>query len=110
MIGENEDKLLKTVQAVNKNIKHLKEMVSKLEEKLDSKQPTPAEEKERIEKIFESKKIGRPVGSFEDKQKQYLRLLNKKNQDTEATNTRLLPDIQGWRQVYDERFKHMMLV
>ena len=39
MIGENEDKLLKTVQAVNKNIKHLKEMVSKLEEKLDSKQP-----------------------------------------------------------------------
>jgi len=78
MIGENEDKLLKTVQAVNKNIKHLKEMVSKLEEKLDSKQPTPAEEKERIEKIFESKKIGRPVGSFEDKQKQYLRLLNKK--------------------------------
>jgi len=78
MIGENEDKLLKTVQAVNKNIKHLKEMVSKLEEKLDSKQPTPAEEKERIEKIFESKKIGRPVGSFEDKQKQYLRLLNEK--------------------------------
>ncbi len=32
MSGENEDKLLKTVQAVNKNIKHSMGMVSKLEQ------------------------------------------------------------------------------
>ena len=101
MIGENEDKLLKTVQAVNKNIKHLKEMVSKLEEKLDSKQPTPAEEKERIEKIFESKKIGRPVGSFEDKQKQYLRLLNKKIKTPKQQTL-------DYYQIYKDGDKYMM--
>ena len=33
-------------------------------------------EKERIDKIFEAKKIGRPVGTFETKQQQYLKMLN----------------------------------
>ena len=102
MSGENEDKLLKTVQAVNKNIKHLVDMVSKLEEKLDSKQPTPAEGKERIEKIFEFKKIGRPVCSFEDQQKQYLRLLNENKIKTPKQQT------LDYYQIYKDGEKYMM--
>ena len=35
------------------------------------------EEKEKINKAFETKGIGRPAGSFETKQKQYLDMLNK---------------------------------
>ena len=38
--------VLKTVQEVNKNIPHLLHLVSKLEESFESKQPTPAEDKE----------------------------------------------------------------
>ena len=30
-----------------------------------------------MDKIFEKKQIGRPAGSFEDKQKQYMDMLNK---------------------------------
>ena len=56
MNNEGEDKVLKTVQAVNKTIKHLIDMVSNFEEKNCSKQPTTAEKKERVETIFESRK------------------------------------------------------
>ena len=34
------------------------------------------EGKEKIEKAFEAKGIGRPAGNFESKQKQYLDMLN----------------------------------
>ena len=91
-----------TVQAAKKNIKHLMETVSNLEEKLDSKQPTPAEGKERMEKIFEFKKIGRPVGSFEDKQKQYLRLLNENKIKTRKQQT------LDYYQIYKDGEKYMM--
>ena len=91
-----------TVQAAKKNIKHLMETVSNLEEKLDSKQPTPAEGKERMQKIFEFKKIGRPVGSFEDKQKQYLRLLNENKIKTRKQQT------LDYYQIYKDGEKYLM--
>jgi hypothetical protein len=33
-------------------------------------------EKERMDKIFEKKQVGRPAGTYETKQKQYLAMLN----------------------------------
>ena len=33
-------------------------------------------EKEKMDNIFEKRQIGRPTGSFETKQKQYLAMLN----------------------------------
>ena len=59
------------------------ELMNKAVEKLDILvKNKPAEnndadaEKERMDKIFEAKKIGRPVGTFETKQQQYLKMLN----------------------------------
>ena len=67
----------------NKNVKTLIDLMNKAIEKLDVLvKNKPAEnndadvEKERIDKIFAKKKLGRPSGSFETKQKQYLNMLN----------------------------------
>ena len=40
--------------------------------------PVDNKSKEDMDEIFKKKLIGRPVGSFEDKQKQYMDMLNKK--------------------------------
>ena len=48
-------------------------------EKLDNTKPvekTPEEEKDKINKLFEKKQIGRPVGDFDTKRIQYLKMLN----------------------------------
>ena len=67
----------------NKYAKHLKGILAKLEDidkKIDNtNKPVNAdEEKEKMNKIFEKKQIGRPSGSFETKQQQYLKMLNDK--------------------------------
>ena len=75
--------MLNKMTRYNKNVKVLMDLMNKALEKLDIiVKNKPAEnndvdaEKERIEKIFEAKKIGRPVGTFETKQQQYLKMLN----------------------------------
>ena len=65
----------------NKYAKHLKGILAKLEDidkKIDNtNKPVNADaEKEKMDKIFEKKQIGRPSGSFETKQQQYLKMLN----------------------------------
>ena len=67
----------------NKNIKSLMDIMTKALEKLDellnrnlNQIKNDDNEKEKMDKIFAKKSIGRPSGSFEDKQKQYLKMLN----------------------------------
>mgnify|MGYP000058400174 CR=1 FL=1 len=67
----------------NKNVKTLIDLMNKAIEKLDvlvknkSSENNDADaEKERIDKIFEKKAVGRPRGSYSEKQKQYLKMLN----------------------------------
>ena len=78
--SENETtKLSSKINVLNKNVKSLMFSIDKLMEKLDNTKPvekTPEEEKERIDKIFEKKQIGRPVGDFDTKRVQYLKMLN----------------------------------
>ena len=81
MTSEDEgNQLLKRINMANKNIKLLMEMMKTLEEKLDAKSVVKAEskdeEKERMDKIFEKRQVGRPRGEFPNKQKQYLDMLN----------------------------------
>ena len=67
----------------NKYAKQVKLVLTKLEE-IDKKIGTAMtvknvdadDEKEKMDKIFKAKSIGRPVGSYETKQKQYLNMLN----------------------------------
>ena len=71
---ERMTELSKKIGICNKNVKALIEMVKTLTEKQKPAEKTP-EEKERIDKIFEARSVGRPRGSFEEKRKQYHKLL-----------------------------------
>ena len=75
--------MLNKMTRYNKNVKALMDLMNKAIEKLDilvknkpSNDNDADAEKERIDKIFEAKKIGRPAGTFETKQQQYLKMLN----------------------------------
>ena len=75
--------LLNKMTRYNKNVKTLMDLMNKAIEKLDilvknkSSNDNDADaEKERIDKIFEKKQVGRPAGTYETKQKQYLAMLN----------------------------------
>ena len=78
--------MINKMSRYNKNTKALMELIGKASEKLDEllvwkrkeKNDDVDDEKERVGKIFEKKGVGRPIGSFEDKQKQYLKMLNEK--------------------------------
>ena len=59
----------------NKNIKELMTMVKSMDEQMNQK-PADKDDKEKIDKMFEKKQIGRPVGSYESKQEQYVKILN----------------------------------
>ena len=78
--SENETtKLSSKINVLNKNVKTLIFSIDKLMEKLDNTKPvekTPEEEKEKMDKIFAKKQIGRPVGDFDSKRLQYLKMLN----------------------------------
>ena len=82
--------LSKKMMTVSKNVKLLYEMIKTIDQKLDAKANEPKnsnEEKEKIDKIFEKKQIGRPSGSFQDKQKQYMDMLNKNKIKSPKTET-----------------------
>ena len=75
---ELNDKLSKAVRTANKNIKVLIEMVKGLEEKLNASKPARVDsgDREKVNNYFEKRQIGRPAGDYDDKQAQYLRMLN----------------------------------
>ena len=76
--SENETtRLSSKINVLNKNVKSLMFSIDKLMEKLDKPvERTPEEEKERIDKIFEKKQVGRPSGTFDTKRVQYLKMQN----------------------------------
>ena len=89
--SENETtKLSSKMNVLNKNVKTLIFSIDKLMEKLDNTKPvekTPEEEKEKINKIFEKKQIGRPIGDFDTKRLQYLKMLNENKIKQPKTTT-----------------------
>ena len=79
---ENTDKLAEMsniLNRCNKNIKTIMETLKTSEEKLaePKKEEKKDDNKERMDKFFEKKKMGRPVGSWDEKRKQYLEWINK---------------------------------
>ena len=89
--SENETtKLSSKINVLNKNVKSLMLSIDKLMEKLDNTKPvenTPEEEKEKMDKIFAKKQIGRPVGDFDTKRVQYLKMLNENKIKQPKTTT-----------------------
>ena len=80
-MDENTDKLAELTNKLNrcnKNIKTIMETLKTIEEKLtEPKKEEKKDDKERMDKIFEKRQIGRPVGSWDEKRKQYLEWINK---------------------------------
>ena len=80
-MSENDDStisdLMKKIIIISKNIKTLTELIKNIDEKINQPKSNNEDDKDKIDKIFEKKQIGRPAGSFEDKQKQYMDMLNK---------------------------------
>ena len=70
--------LSKKITICNKNVKALMEMVKTLAEKLDNPVVQTPEDKEKIDKIFEKRGLGRPSGNWESKRQQYFKMLNEK--------------------------------
>ena len=89
--SENETtKLSSKINVLNKNVKSLMFSIDKLMEKLDNTKPvenTPEEEKEKMDKIFQKKQLGRPVGDFDSKRLQYLKMLNENKIKQPKTTT-----------------------
>ena len=89
--SENETtKLSSKINVLNKNVKTLIFSIDKLMEKLDNTKPVeknPEEEKEKLNKFFEKKQIGRPVGDFDTKRIQYLKMLNENKIKQPKTTT-----------------------
>ena len=77
---EKTDETKELVEKISKNSKLIKLVLAKLEEidkKIDAVATAkPDDEKAKVEKIFEKKGIGRPAGSYETKQEQYVKMLN----------------------------------
>ena len=70
------EELKNKVSKMNKNLITIMNTVKNIEynlnnKKEENKEHTNHKDKERINKAFEKKQIGRPVGSWEDKRKQY---------------------------------------
>ena len=82
--------LSKKMMIVSKNVKLLHEMIKTIDQKLDAKANEPKdnnEEKEKIDKIFEKKGIGRPSGDYDTKRKKYCDMLNKGQIKSPKTET-----------------------
>ena len=69
--------LMKELVIISKNVKALSELVKTIDEKINQPKSNNEDDKDKMDKIFEKKQIGRPSGSFQDKQKQYMDMLNK---------------------------------
>ena len=66
--------LMKKITLIGKNIKTLNDMIKSIDGKM--KPVERNEDKEKIEKIFQAKCIGRPTGDYPTKQKKYCDMLN----------------------------------
>ena len=82
------------INKCNKNIAAVLAVVKNIEEKLntqkvENKVEDDNDKNEKIKKAFEKKQIGRPVGSWEEKRKQYFEWITKGKitQPKEETST-----------------------
>ena len=77
-MSENENytinDLMKKITLIGKNIKTLNDMIKSIDDKM--KPVERNEDKEKIEKIFQAKSIGRPLGDYPTRQKKYCDMLN----------------------------------
>ena len=81
-IPTEQKEMLNKLNELNKTLKECSNKLDEINNKLAKLMEQPMKssnddaEREKMDKIFEKRQIGRPAGSFETKQKQYLNMLN----------------------------------
>ena len=99
------EELKNKVSKMNKNLNAVLGIVKNIEEKLNGKKDENKEnDKDRINKAFEKKQIGRPVGSWEDKRKQYFEWI------TSGKITQPKEDTLAYYKINKEYFKQHVCV
>ena len=84
--NNNQNEMLNLLKRIKK---HIKELDTALNQKIDDikewiknekqvENKTTDEEKEKMDKIFEKRQIGRPAGDFNSKRRQYFELIKAK--------------------------------
>ena len=72
-MSENEsftiNDLMKKIIIISKNVKALSELVKTIDEKINQPKSNNEDDKDKMDKIFEKKGLGRPVGDYETKRK-----------------------------------------
>ena len=78
------------------NSKMLSAILSKLNELPDGKDAeTKEEEKKKMEEIFEKRGVGKPRGTFEEKQKQYFEMVKAGKIKNPVAKTLIMRDERG---------------
>ena len=81
-MSENENcsinDLVKKITLIGKNIKILNDMIKSIDDKMKpvEREQQSTQDKEKIDRIFQAKSIGRPSGDYPTKQKKYCDMLN----------------------------------
>ena len=87
------NKLNKTLKEYSNKLDDINSKLTKLMEQ-PMKSSNDDAEREKMDKNFEKRQIGRPAGSFETKQKQYLAMLNdKKIQQPKAASNKFFQKV-----------------
>ena len=70
--------LMKKIPLIGKNVKNLNDMIKSIDDKMKpvEREQQSNDEKEKIQKIFQAKSIGRPSGDYPTKQNKYCDMLN----------------------------------
>ena len=69
--------LIKKVNMLNKNIKALTDLTTAINEKFQANIADNVDEQEKIDKIFESRGLGRPKGDHQSKRQSYFEMVSK---------------------------------
>ena len=69
--------LMKKIIIISKNIKTLTELIKNIDEKINQPKSNNEDDKEKMDKIFQKKGLGRPSGDHETKRQSYFEMVSK---------------------------------
>ena len=79
-MSENDDStindLMKQLVIISKNIKTLTELIKNIDEKIDQPKSNNEDDKDKMDKIFQKKGLGRPSGDHETKRQSYFEMVS----------------------------------
>ena len=68
--------LMKNIIIISKNIKTLTELIKNIDEKINQPKSNNEDDKEKMDKIFQKKGLGRPSGDHETKRQSYFEMVS----------------------------------